>query len=99
MRANDDERDVFNFPLAVSLDGEELWLMVQAENFNGGRFYVVRGNGIEPLHILGVFEEGEEKEKLHLTVMNEDTSREALVAAVVHILQQPPDNDDLPDKA
>ena len=93
MMESDSDRDIFSFPLAINLDGEELWLMVQTDIFTGGKFYIVRGNGIAPLHILGIFEDDREKGKLHFTVMNEDTCSEALVAAVLHALRQPLDND------
>lgn len=93
MKEYDSDKDIFNFPLAINLNGEELWLMVQTDVFTGGKFYIVRGKGIGPLHILGIFEDDLEKGKLHFTVMNEDTSREDLVAAVLYALRQPSDND------
>ena len=98
MMEYDADKDIFNFPLAINLDGEELWLMVQTEVFAGGKFYIVRGKGITPLHILCIFEDEDEKGKLHFTVMNEDTSSGAFVAAVLHALGQPLDNDDLRDE-
>lgn len=96
MMAYDSERDIFNFPLAINLHGEERWLMVQADVFTGGKFYIVRGKGIAPLHILCIFEDERKKGKLHFTVMNDDTSCEDLVAAVMYALRQSLDNDDLP---
>ena len=98
MMEYDSHRDIFNFPLAVNLHGEELWLMVQADAFTGGMFYIVRGKGMTPLHILGVFEDDQENGKLHFTVMNDDTSSDAFVAAVLRALRQPLDNNDSPNE-
>jgi len=96
MMEYDSHRDIFNFPLAINLHGKDVWLMVQADAFTGGMFYIVRGKGITPLHILGVFEDDDhENGKLHLTVMNDDTSSNAFVAAVLQALRQPLDNDDM----
>ena len=95
MMAYDSERDIFNFPLAINLHGEELWLMVQADVFTGGKFYIVRGKGLAPLHILCIFEDEQENGKLHFTVMNDDTSCEDFVAAVMYALRQSLDKDDV----
>ena len=98
MMKSDADKDIVNFPLAINLDGEELWLMVQTNAFAGGKFYIVRGKGITPLHIMGVSWEEGESEKLDFTVMNDDTSSDAFVAAVLQALRQPFDNDDLPNE-
>ncbi len=95
MTVYDSDKDIFNFPLLIHLHGEELWLMAQVDIFEGGRFYIVRGKGITPLHILCILEDDEENGKLHFTVMNEDTSSADFVAAVLHALRKPLDNDGL----
>jgi hypothetical protein len=47
---------------------------------------------------MGIFGEEGENGALDFTVMNDDTSSDAFVAAVLHALRQPLDNDDLPDE-
>jgi len=98
MMEYDSDKDIFSFPLAINLQGEELWLMVQADVFTGGKFYIVRGKGIAPLHIMGVLGDDGENGKLDFTVMNDDTSSDAFVAAVLHALRQSLDNDNLPNE-
>lgn len=96
MTKYDFDKDVYDFPLPVDLHGKETWFMVQAVIFTGGMFYTVRGENITTLNIICTYDDGEEGTS-HFTVMNEDTSRNDVVAAILQALRQPPDTDSLPE--
>jgi len=98
MMAYDFEKDVFDFPLPVNLNGGELWLMVRVVVFTGGMFYTVRGEGLETLHILRSFDDEQQGGKSHFTVLNGDTSADAIITAILDALLEPPDNGELPDE-
>ncbi|HEY4150339.1 MAG TPA: hypothetical protein VGM41_15475 [Chitinophagaceae bacterium] len=94
---SDFDKYIFDFPLPVSLHGEELSFMVKAAVFTGGMFYTVRGDGMATIHIMCTYDDEQEKGTSHFTVMNEDTSDDAVAAAIVDALRQPLDADDFDD--